>query len=100
MNNRYIKNIIFEHYKKQVKVDNTMLHFEFYGTPKEDNIDVTRINNIIDNIFNTKDFDTNIEQIIYYIRIILSQYDEKFLLVEVKDLGNNYYAKVNLEDKK
>lgn len=100
MNNRDIKNIIFEHYKKQIKVDNTMLHFEFYGTPKEDNIDEIRINNIIDNIFNTKDFDTNIEQIIYYIRIILSQYDEKLLLVEVKDLGNDYYAKVNLEDKK
>ena len=100
MNNRDIKNIIFEHYKKQVKVDNTMLHFEFYGSPKEDNIDVTRIHNIIDNIFNTKNFDTNIEQIIYYIRIILHQYDEKFLLVEVNDLDNDYYAKVNLEDKK
>lgn len=95
-----MNNIIFERYKKQVNVDNTMLYFEFYGIPKEDNIDVTRINNIIDSIFNTKNFDTNIKQIIYYIRIILSQYDEKSLLVEVKNLDTDYYVKVNLKDKK
>lgn len=94
------KNIALEHYEKQVKLNNNILRFEFYGIPKEDNIDVTQINNRINDIFNTKNFGSEIDKIIYYVRMILNQYDEKSLIVEVKNLNDNYYSKINLNNKK
>lgn len=100
MNSKNISKPLLTKFEKKVITENEQLYFEFYGKPSEKDIDKEKLNTIIDNIFDTRCFNNNIEAVICYIRTILKKYNEKYLSVELKVFGTNQYKKIVIEDKK
>lgn len=105
MPSKDLRKVLSDKYERKIVFDNEELHFEFYGDRKENGIDENKLNSVIDNVFYTKNFldplypYDSLKAIVYSIRIILNQYEEKYLLVSLRNRQTNDYEKVIIENK-
>jgi len=76
------------------------LYIEFAGIQKVDNIDEKKINTILNNIFENNYIEFSIDKIVYYIRTIFKDYNEKYIFIKINDIIKNENINVTINNRK
>lgn len=69
--------------------DGVYLEFAYTGTAQNENVNYEKLENLIDNVFEYKSYDQNIEKILLSIRSIFKDFKEQFLKI---NLVNDEYS--------
>ena len=73
---------------KTIEQPNKKLSFKFVGIEKSSNIDYEELNRILEKYFNYNTKTDDIYQIISWIRTILKDFNEEYLILEIANENN------------